>query len=87
MFGGGSLPFFSHIRCSGRRRWKQRRQGPPPDEEEEAESKNVFWGLAAGEVVVVVAALSVNLKLRSNCVDFGVLGECFEEKDADSGAH
>lgn len=82
MFGGGSLPFFSHIRCSGRRTWRQRRQGPPPDEEEEAESKNVFWGLVAGGVVV-----TVNLKLRSNCVDFGLVGECFEEKDADSGAH
>lgn len=87
MFGGGSLPFFSHIRSSGRRKWRQRRQGPPPDEEEESESKSVFWGLAAAGVDVLVAVVTVNLKLRSNCADFGRLGGCFEEKDADSGAH
>lgn len=37
-------------------------------------------GLAGGGVVVVGC---VNLELRSNCVDFGVV----EEKDSDSGAH
>jgi len=83
MFGGGSLPFFSHIRCSGLRKWKKRRQRPPPDEVEEGESTSVPWRLPGGGVVVV---LTVNLKLRSNCSDFG-LGERFEEKDADSGAH